>query len=169
MYMDRIMFKFLLPVVALLLFCIPASGTDFAPGQLYNDTQINILTWSNGGYTVCPPGESVGHFHNGVLDCDWYYNPYTGMWVKITATETWIVTFAPTVHLTEEDENYSGPGYSIVNIFIDPVEPSLMLPSGPGTPPQWSEVPYQYLPLLIPTSSGGSTPEDFDPNIGISQ
>jgi hypothetical protein len=40
--------------------------------------------------------------------------------------------------------------------------------SGPGTPPQWSEVPYQYLPLLIPVS-GGNEPEYFDPNVGISQ
>lgn len=162
------MFKFLIPFIATVLFCIPAYSSDFAPGKLYNSTPVAILTWSDGEFTVCPPGEYVGHFHNWVIDCDWYYNPYTGMWVKITATETWKVTFAPMVYLTEEDEYYSGLTYGIVNVFVDPVEPSLMLPSGPGTPWVWPEVPYQYLPLLIPVSSGAD-PENFDPNVGISQ
>jgi len=162
------MFKFLIPFVASILFCIPAYSSDFAPGKLYNTTPVAILTWSNGEYTVCPPGEYIGHGNNGVMDCDWYYNPYTGMWVKINPLDTWVVTFAPTVRLTEEDENYMVFNYGIVSLFIDPFEPSLMLPSGPGTPWVWPEVPYQYLPLLIPVSAG-SEPEYFDPNIGISQ
>lgn len=163
------MLKFLIPFIVTVLFCIPSYSADYAPGKLSNNTPVAILTWSNGIYTVCPPGQSVGHGNNGVVDCDWYYNPYTGMWVKITPTDTYTTTITPIVNLTEEDENYVGvfsPQFTYP--FVVPVEPSLILTNGPGTPWVWSEVPYEYLPILIPVSAGAD-PENFDSNVGISQ